>query len=74
MNKSKLARDLGISRTMVYKLEKRGMPTDSIKNAIEWRRLHLDTMQTKNWRIDGNKGVKRELTQTNYYDELSEAL
>ncbi len=69
MNKSKLARDLDISRTMLYKLEARGMPTDSLDAAIEWRRQNLDVTQTKGWRIDGNKGVKRELTQVNYSDE-----
>lgn len=55
-----LAEGLGISMRMVYKLKKRGMPIDSLKKAIEWRDENLDSTQTKKWRIDGNKGVKRE--------------
>ena len=43
---------------MIYKLEKRGMPTESIEAAKEWRRRNLDATQTKGWRIDGNPGVK----------------
>jgi len=59
MNKSELARSLGISRQMVYKLMYRGMPTHSIEAAKGWRRQNLDVTQTKTWRIDGNPGVKR---------------
>lgn len=59
MNKSRLARDLGISRTSVYKLEKRGMLTDSLEAALTWWRSLL-SVQTKDWRIDGNPGVKRQ--------------
>ncbi|MCP5251107.1 MAG: hypothetical protein H6939_05195 [Burkholderiales bacterium] len=70
MNKSKLARGLDISRTMLYKLEARGMPTDSLEAAIEWRRQNLDVTQTKQWRIDGNKGVNRELAKVNNPDDL----
>ena len=57
MNKSKLACNLDISRTMLYKLEARGMPTDSLDAAIKWRRQNLDVTQIKSWRIDGNPGV-----------------
>ncbi|SFL15159.1 hypothetical protein SAMN05216302_103533 [Nitrosomonas aestuarii] len=61
MNKSKLARDLGISRTMLYKLEAKGMPTNKgIEACITWREQSLLFTHTKQWRIDGNKGVKRE--------------
>lgn len=35
------------------------MPTDSLEVAIEWRRMNLDTTNTKEWRIDGNTGLKR---------------
>ncbi len=72
MNKTRLAKNLDISRTMLYKLEARGMPTNKgLEAAIEWRRHSLDVTQTKNWRIDGNKGgVNHELTQINYSDEL----
>ncbi|MDV6345636.1 hypothetical protein [Nitrosomonas sp. Is37] len=55
-----LAEGLGISVRMVYKLKQRGMPTDSLEAAIEWRRRNLDVTQTKRWRIDGNSGVKCE--------------
>jgi len=54
-----LAQNLKISRQMVYRLKARGMPCDSLKSAIEWRRRNLDITQTKTWRIDGNLGVKR---------------
>jgi hypothetical protein len=74
MNKSKLARDLGISRTMLYRLIDRGISTDSVEAAKEWRRLNLDPMQTKGWRIDGNTGVKRELPLASNSDEQNEAL
>jgi len=50
---------------MCNRLKKRGMPTDSIQGAIEWRRKNLDVTQTKNWRIDGNSGVKCKPVQVN---------
>ncbi len=43
---------------MCNRLKKRGMPCDSLQNAIEWRKRNLDLTQTKSWRIDGNQGVK----------------
>ena len=70
MNKTQLAKNLGISRTQLYKLEARGMPTDKgIGACIEWRRQNLDVTQTKNWRMDSNPGVKPELTQINHSDD-----
>ena len=53
-----LADLLGISQQMCNRLKKRGMPCDSLQNAIEWRKRNLDLTQTKSWRIDGNQGVK----------------
>ncbi|MBA3696991.1 MAG: hypothetical protein H0W85_09640 [Methylotenera sp.] len=58
MESKELARLLGISHQMVNRLKKRGMPTDSLTSAIDWRKRNLDLTQTKSWRIDGNKGVK----------------
>ena len=53
-----LAQHLGISRQMASRLKARGMPCNSLDAAIEWRHKHLDLLQTKGWRIDGNKGIK----------------
>ena len=84
MSKSQLARKLGISRTMLYRLINRGMPTGSVEAARKWRQYHLDTMQTKEWRIDGNTGLKRKRIDASYtelvervnasYHELTERL
>lgn len=58
MKTSELAATLGISVQMCNRLKKRGMPSDSLQNAIEWRKKNLDVTQTKGWRIDGNHGLK----------------
>ncbi len=60
-----LAQQLGISRQMAYRHKTRGMPTNSLEAAKEWRRKNLDFTQTKSWRIDGNKGVKYSKSKTN---------
>ena len=62
MNKSDLARCQGYL-VKWSKLIDRGMPTDGLEAATEWRRQNLDITQTKHWRIDGNEGVKRQLIQ-----------
>ena len=59
MQKTKLARLLGVSRETVHRLVKRGMPSDSLSNAIEWRAKNLDIRQTIQGRITGNSGGKR---------------
>ena len=59
MESKVLAKHLGISHQLCNRLKKRGMPTDSLEVAIEWRRMNLDTTNTKAWRIDGNTGLKR---------------
>ncbi len=56
METKQIAPLLGISIQMVNKLKRRGMPTDSLESAIEWRRQNLDVTQTRSWRIDGNSG------------------
>ncbi len=58
MESKDLARLLGISHQMCNRLKKRGMPTDSLESAIEWRKRNLEPTQVKSWRIDGNTGVK----------------
>lgn len=58
MKTSELATQLGISNQMCNRLKRRGMPSDSLQNAIEWRKRNLDTTQIKSWRIDGNRGMK----------------
>lgn len=72
MNKTQLAKSLDISRTMLYRYESRGMPTDKGLDAcIDWKRQNTDVTQSKQWRIDGNRGgVNCELTQVDYSDEL----
>lgn len=42
-----LARELGISTSMVSRLAKRGMPTDSVERAARWRRRHLEPGRIK---------------------------
>lgn len=59
MKEAELAEGLGIGVAMVARLKKRGMPSDSVESAKEWREKNLDITQTKAWRIDGNSGVKK---------------
>jgi hypothetical protein len=51
-----LAEQLDISRQMVNKLRKRGMPVDSLAAAMEWRKQNLNPFTTKDNRIDGTPG------------------
>jgi hypothetical protein len=62
-----LARALGISRTMLYRLRDRGMPTYSVEAATAWRRRNLDPGRTKRYRIDGNPGTKPRREPSPYY-------
>jgi len=76
MNKTQLAKNLDISRTQLYKLEARGMPTNKgLEAAKKWRNswLNMDITQSKGYRVDGNRGVNRESTQVNYSDELNDS-
>lgn len=52
MTGRELARALGISETMVSKLRRRGMPTDSAERAARWRRRHLEPARMKGTRAD----------------------
>lgn len=65
MNISALARSLNLSRQMVYKLAKQGMPVDSLEAAIDWRRRKLHPFQTKSGRFGGNSGVKQKVELMN---------
>ena len=56
MQKTELAKLLGVSRETVHRLVKRGMPTDSLETAVAWRAKNLDIRQTKEGRITGNTG------------------
>ncbi len=65
MNISALARSLGLSRQMVYKLRDKGMPIHSIESASLWRKKNINPFRSKALRIDGNKGVKYKSPQVN---------
>lgn len=71
-----LAKQLGISHQLCNRLKKRGMPTDSLEVAIQWRRMNLDTTNTKEWRIDGNTGLKRsnENNSNKSFEELTNSV
>ena len=58
MNISALARSLGLSRQMIYKLRDKGMPIDNLASAKVWRASNINPFRSKALRIDGNKGVK----------------
>jgi len=57
MLKKDLAAALGISPQMVRKLERRGMPLQSVEAAKAWRSRHLEATRTKQHRADGNTGM-----------------
>ena len=61
MTKTELARLLGISRRMVYKLRSRGMPTDSVETANLWRDRYLNPRYRKEFKAK----VKAYLTLMN---------
>ena len=50
MSKSELARNIGISRQMIYKLMAKGMPIDDLESALAWRKHHLNPRKTKSWK------------------------
>ena len=54
MNITELARRLDISRQMVYKLAKQGMPVTSLEAAIVWRKRMLHPFMIKTGRMGGN--------------------
>lgn len=55
MLKKELARLLDISPAMVTKLEKRGMPTDTLERAQRWRKRHLEPGRIKGVRFDPSR-------------------
>jgi len=73
MNKTQLAHGLGISRRMVYKLMEKGMPTDSLQAAQEWRQKNINPFMAKNNRIDGNTGTKQRI-QDKPLNQLKESV
>src|SRR5687768_8306888 len=72
MNISALARSLGLSRQMVYKLRDKGMPMDNVDVAVEWRKTNIDPFRSKALRIDGNKGVKYKSPQVDKSTSIRE--
>ena len=42
-----LARDLGVDKAVITRLAKRGMPTNSLERAREWRAANLDPAKVK---------------------------
>lgn len=54
MTKKELAALLGISGSMVTRLAKHGMPTDSLERAQRWRKRHLEPSRVKGVRHDSN--------------------
>lgn len=55
MLKKELAKLLDISPAMVTKLEKRGMPTDTLERAQRWRKRHLEPGRIKGVRFDPSR-------------------
>lgn len=52
MTKKELAMLLGISGSMVSKLAKAGMPTDTLERAQKWRKRHLEPSRMKGTRFN----------------------
>lgn len=52
MTMKELAELLGVSISMVSRLAKRGMPTDSLERAQRWRKRHLEPGRVKGSRYD----------------------
>jgi transcriptional regulator with XRE-family HTH domain len=59
LTQKELAERLGISDRQVRKLAAKGMPTDSLESAKQWRSGRMDVSQSKEFRIDGNPGTRR---------------
>lgn len=59
-----LAEQLGISGSMVSRLAKRGMPTDSLERAQRWRKRHLEPGRVKGQRFEpGTGGASKPATR-----------
>lgn len=59
MNRTELAKTLGISRQMLYKLLNQGMPGDDLQATIDWRKRNLNYYRTKECRIGLMEARKR---------------
>lgn len=59
LTQKELADLLGISDRQVRKLAAKGMPTDSLEAAKQWRSGRMDVSQSKEFRIDRNPGTRR---------------
>jgi hypothetical protein len=64
MNKTQLAKALGISRSRLYQCIGLGCPTDSPASAKAWRDSHIDFTMTDAFRPGGNTGGKRKQPST----------
>lgn len=53
LKQSDLARELGVSQSMVSRLARQGMPMHDVSAAHAWRALHLDPARVKTARVDG---------------------
>lgn len=73
MKKTELARSLGISRQMVYRLMNKGMPADNLETALNWRRHNINLFMSKHGRVDGNTGIKTQ-QDSKLYDQLQETV
>ena len=51
MQTKTLAEALGLSRSMVSRLHKRGMPRDTVEAAQHWRSIHLEAARLKGTRM-----------------------
>lgn len=52
MNRSELARALGVTPGMVTRYAQRGMPVDTVERAQRWRRRHLEPSRMKEHRFN----------------------
>ena len=63
MQQKELATLLDISPTMVSRLAKRGMPTDTLERAERWRKRHLEPGRVKGSRAGTTKTTPRPPSQ-----------
>ena len=61
METKELAKQLGISHQMANRCKAKGMPKNSLKDALAWRKINVHPFQSKTGRIGGgNTGVKNQ--------------
>lgn len=71
MKKKDLAFALGISGAMVSKLSARGMPTDTLEGALDWRQRHLDPGRVKDVVSGGPGGAPMSVITAQRMGELA---